>query len=341
MIVLSSNQMLNYLFGFLRINVIAYIATMKKSVWLSLLAAVGFAACSPGARTKSKVSIPPTVENTLLWRISGNGLAKPSYLFGTMHMICANDIGVSDSLKQAISQADKVYLELDMDDMMGMMLSAMTKMTMRGDTTLSDLLSPEEYNKVKGFFQEKSGGLLPFAVVEKFKPLLVGSMIVEQMQSCENMIVMEQLVMTEAGKHNKEIEGLETIDFQLGIFDRIPYRTQALQLLKMIEESGKEGDDSEMKILTDAYRNQELNKMLELTMNEKSIEGFTDVLLYNRNEDWAQKLKGLMSKNALVIAVGAGHLPGERGVINLLRKAGYKVEPVRNDMIMEKKAEEI
>ncbi|MGZ8543952.1 MAG: TraB/GumN family protein [Flavisolibacter sp.] len=314
---------------------------MKISVWLSLLAAVGFAACSPGARSKNQVSYTPATENTLLWRISGNGLAKPSYLFGTMHMICANDIGVSDSLKHAISQADKVYLELDMDDMMGMMLSAMTKMTMRGDTTLSDLLSPEEYSKVKTFFEDKSGGLMPFSVVEKFKPLLVGSMVVEQMQSCENMIVMEQLVMTEAGKHKKEIEGLETIDFQLGIFDKIPYKIQAMQLLKMVEESGKGGEDGEMKILTDAYRNQELNKMHELTVNEKSIEGFTDVLLYDRNEDWTQKLKGLMSKNALVIAVGAGHLPGERGVINLLRKAGYKVEPVKNDMIITKKAEEI
>ncbi len=314
---------------------------MKKSVWLSLLAAVGFAACSPGARSKNQVTYTPATENTLLWRISGNGLSKPSYLFGTMHMICANDIGVSDSLKKAISQADKVYLELDMDDMLGMMLSAMTKMTMRGDTTLSDLLSPEEYKKVKTFFEEKSGGLMPFSVMEKFKPLLVGSMVVEQMQSCENMIVMEQLVMNEAGKHQKEIEGLETIDFQLGIFDKIPYKTQAKQLLKMVEESGKEGDDTEMKILTDAYRNQELNKMLELTMNEKSIEGFTDVLLYDRNENWAQKLKGLMSENALVIAVGAGHLPGERGVINLLRKAGYKVEPVKNEMIITRKAEEI
>ncbi|HEY0355647.1 MAG TPA: TraB/GumN family protein, partial [Flavisolibacter sp.] len=113
------------------------------------------------------------------------------------------------------------------------------------------------------------------------------------------------------------------------------------QLLKMIEDSGKEGEDTEMKMLTEAYRQQQLNKMDELTRNEKSIEGFTDILLYDRNADWAKKLEELMKNNALVIAVGAGHLPGEKGVINLLRKAGYKVEPVKNDMIIAKKVEEI
>ena len=82
---------------------------------------------------------------TLLWKISGNGLEKPSYLFGTIHMIC-NDGGlsISDSLKSAIRNADQVYLELDMDNMFELM-NVVTKMKMNGDTTLADLLSPEEY----------------------------------------------------------------------------------------------------------------------------------------------------------------------------------------------------
>ena len=70
------------------------------------------------------------------------------------------------------------------------------------------------------------------------------------------------------------------------------------------------------------------------------IQNFTDLLLYNRNADWANKLAGLMPGNSLVVAVGAGHLPGEKGVLNLLRKAGYRVDPVKNDMI-KKKVKEI
>jgi uncharacterized protein len=300
---------------------------MKRSFWLSLLAFIGFAACSPSNKTVSTAS-----NNTLLWKISGKNLSRPSYLFGTMHMICADDIVISDSLKTAIKNSDKVYLELDMDDMF-QMLGALSHMSMKNDTTLADLLNPDEYQKVKAYFEEHSG-LIPFSMLEKYKPLLIESMILEQTFKCDNMIIMEQLVMEQARAHKKDIEGLETMDYQLGIFDRIPYRLQAKQLLKMVEGSAGSKDEGEIKELTDAYRSQHLDKMDELTKKEDmGIQNFTDMLLYNRNENWAKKLEGLMAKNALVIAVGAGHLPGERGVINLLRKAGYIVEPVRNEMI--------
>lgn len=311
---------------------------MKRSFWFTIFAAFGFVACSQ-PKTKSAPVKTSVTENTLLWRISGKNLSKPSYLFGTMHMLCADDIVLSDSLKKAISAADKVYLELDMDDML-QMLGAMSRMTMRDDTTLSDLLTPEEYKKVKSYFEEHNG-LMPFSMLEKFKPMLIESMVMEKSFDCENMIVMEQLVMQEARLHSKEIKGLESMDYQLSIFDSIPYSLQAKQLLKMVNESGKSSDNEEMKKLTDAYRQQQLDKMDELTKSEDmGIGNFTDLLLYKRNITWAKKLEGLMAKNALVIAVGAGHLPGEKGVINLLRQAGYKVEPVRNDMI-KKKGKEI
>src|SRR6476469_5347421 len=91
-----------------------------------------------------------TSNNTLLWKISGNNLARPSYLFGTIHMLCADDIQLSDSLKAAIKKADKVYLELDMDNIFEM-LGVMGKMKMRNDTTLADLLSPAQYDSVKAY----------------------------------------------------------------------------------------------------------------------------------------------------------------------------------------------
>jgi uncharacterized protein YbaP (TraB family) len=307
---------------------------MKRTLWLSLFAALGLAACSPSSKTSA-----PVATNTLLWRISGKNLSKPTYIFGTMHMLCADDIQLSDSLKQAIHGADKVYLELDMDDMM-QVLGAMSHMTMRNDTTLADLLTAEEYKKVKSFFQENSG-LIPFTMLEKFKPLLIESMILKETATCDNMIVMEQLVMEAARENNKEIKGLETMDFQLGIFDRIPYKLQAEQLVKMVENAGHDGDDKEMKELTEAYRQQQLDIMDDLTKKEDmGIQNFTELLLYNRNADWANKLAGLMPGNSLVVAVGAGHLPGEKGVLNLLRKAGYRVDPVKNDMI-KKKVKEI
>lgn len=310
---------------------------MKRSFLLAIFAALGLAACSQN--TKAKTSVKPVSENTLLWRISGNGLTKPSYLFGTMHIICANDIVVSDSLKSAIKNADNVYLELPMDDLMGMMFGAMAHINMREDTSLSDLLTPVEYKKVKDYFEQNFNGMLPFKMMEKFKPFFTASLLAQQGMDCESPLSMENLIMEEAKENDKKIKGLETVEYQLSIFDSIPYQAQAKQLVKMIDETDKKGDDGEMKTLTDAYRNQELKKLDELTRKDESIDDYADLLLYNRNANWAKKLQTLMASKSLVIAVGAGHLPGEKGVINLLRKAGYKVEPVQNEMI--KKGKEI
>ena len=304
---------------------------MKKTLWLSLFAAASFAAFGQPVKKTSLLT------NSLLWRISGKNIT-PSYLFGTMHMLCADDIQLSDSLTNAIQKADNVYLELDMDDIFEMM-NAMTKMKMRNDTTLADLLTKDEYEKVKTYFKENSG-MIPFTMLETYKPLLAASMIMEQQGGqCDNMISMEQLIMQEAKKNDVKIKGMETMEYQLSIFDSIPYSFQAKQLVKMVEDGDKD-NASEMKEVTDAYRNQQLNKMEELTKKEDmGIESFANLLLYNRNANWAKKLEGLLAEKSLVIAVGAGHLPGEKGVINLLRKAGYKVEPVKNDMIKKKTKE--
>ena len=306
---------------------------MKRILWLSLFAVIGFVTYSQSPR-----AVPASINNTLLWRISGKNLVKPSYLFGTMHMLCADDIQLSDSLTNAIQNADNVYLELDMDNLFEMM-SAMTKMKMRNDTTLADLLTKDEYEKVKAFFKENSK-MLPFSMLETFKPLLAASMVMEQQAGkCENMISMEQLIMQQAKKDDVQIKGMETMEYQMSIFDSIPYSFQAKQLVKMVEDDNKD-EESEMKQMTDAYRNQQLDKMEEMTKKEDmGIKNFTDLLLYNRNTAWAKKLEGLLAGNSLVIAVGAGHLPGEKGVINLLRKAGYKVEPVKNNMTRKKTKE--
>jgi uncharacterized protein YbaP (TraB family) len=145
------------------------------------------------------------------------------------------------------------------------------------------------------------------------KPFFLQAMLAGEGGQCENMIIIENLVMAEAKKSDKNIEGLETIEYQLGIFDQIPYKIQAQQLVKMTEDTGKKEDDG-LEILTNAYRNQELEKLNEMTMKDESVSQYADLLLYNRNTNWVTQLKELMKTNSLVVAVGAGHLPGDKGV---------------------------
>jgi len=310
---------------------------MKRSLWLTAFVVFAGLIVNGQKQTATQRASEP---NTLLWRISGKGLQKPSYLFGTMHLLCADDIALSDSLKSAIRGADHVYLELDMNNMFEM-LGAMQHMSMKGDTTLADLLTADEYKKVKAYFKENSS-MLPFEMLQTYKPLLTASLLSQQESpACDNMISMEQLIMTEAKESDVDIKGLETMDYQLGIFDQIPYKQQAKQLYQMVTNIGDKSEENELKVLTDAYRRQELAKLEEMTRKEDmGIKNFADVLLYNRNIAWAKKLQTLMQDRSLVVAVGAGHLPGAKGVISLLKQAGYKVEPV-NNLMLKKKVKEI
>jgi uncharacterized protein YbaP (TraB family) len=268
--------------------------------------------------------------NTLLWKISGNGIAKPSYLFGTVHMICKEDAFLSNNLVNAIKDADRVYLELDMDNLFEM-VGAMMKMKMNNDTTLADLLTPEEYQLAKKYFEEKVT-MLPFSVLETYKPLVASSLLMESSMVCDAQVAMEQLVMEEAKKNGKRIDGLETMAYQMSIFDSIPYKIQAQELLKSISSDNKEADgDKEFKELIKAYKDQDLKKLGEMiSKTDQGMMQYEDVLLNNRNRNWVIKLKTLLKDKSLVIAVGAGHLPGDKGVINLLRKEGYTVTPVEN-----------
>ena len=256
-----------------------------------------------------------------------------------MHLLCGDDIVLSDSLKTAIKNSDNVYLELEMDNLFEMM-GAMQHMSMKGDTTLADLLTKQQYEKIKKYFEENSS-MIPFSMLETFKPMLAASLIAEQQSktTCDNMVAMESLIMEEAKDADKKIKGLETMNYQLSIFDKIPYKLQAKQLYEMVTKTRDTTESHELAELTNAYRNQQLDKLGEMTMREDmGMKNFTDLLLYTRNANWAKKLQELMSGKSLVVAVGAGHLPGKRGVINLLRQAGYKVEPVRNEMVKKAKS---
>ncbi|MEO6611226.1 MAG: TraB/GumN family protein [Chitinophagaceae bacterium] len=269
--------------------------------------------------------------NTLLWKITGNGIEKPSYLFGTIHMLCADDAVLSSNMQKVIRGCDEIYFEVDMDNWFEM-LGAMNKMKMKGDTTLKDLVSEEDYKKVKDYFDRK-GSMLPFSVLETYKPMLAASTLEQASLPCDNTAMMEQVIMQEAKENKKKIKGLETMSYQAGVLDSIPYKLQAEQLVSYIDgiNNGDDKEDKQLKEMFEAYKKQDLQKLEAMMVEtDAGMAGFTDIMLYHRNQNWVKKLKTLLNDKALLIAVGAGHLPGEKGVISLLRKEGYKVTPVEN-----------
>lgn len=301
------------------------IVTMKK-VWSSLIfigVCLGISACH------AQKPIPTAATNeTLLWRISGNGLQKPSYLFGTMHIMCANDAIVSPQLKGILDSVQQVYFEVDLDNMVEM-ITSMKAMAMKDGKSIRDYLTQEEYDRVAAYFKGKSP--LPFKVLEMYKPLLLSAMIAEQSMKCEATNGMEMMILAEVAKRKKEVKGLETMAYQAGLFDSIPYEVQAKELLKAIDSAGSNKDD--VSELLNAYTQQNLSQILALTLKEEgSMEGNLDLLLFGRNRNWVQQMPAIMKQSGNLFAVGAGHLPGDNGVIQLLNNAGYTLTPLLNEM---------
>jgi uncharacterized protein YbaP (TraB family) len=268
----------------------------------------------------------PPLQNTLLWEITGNGLTSPSYLFGTMHLLCAEDARLSVNLKKAIKETDRIYFEIDMDDM-AQMMNALKHVRMTDNTKLSDLLTPEEYTRIREYF-EKQRSIIPFSMMERFKPYMLTSLISETGMGCEKTNGMEMSIMEEANKYDREILGLETAEYQAGLFDSIPYEKQAKELLNYIDSIDRYKDNTSQ--LLKVYREQDLQKMQDMTTNESGIGEYLDLLVYNRNRKWMEKLSTTLKEKPTLIAVGAGHLPGEFGMIQLLRNAGFTVKPLKN-----------
>lgn len=264
---------------------------------------------------------------TLLFEISGNGLAQPSYLFGTMHILCASDAKLSSSLKKIIKDCSEIYFEIDMDNMTELM-GAMKYLRMNDGVKISDLLTAEEYERVKDYF-EKNKAMLPFTMMNRFKPYFVSSLIGEKIMTCEKKNGMEEMIMREAKQFDKPIKGLETTEFQASIFDSIPYDKQAKDLVAYIDSI-----DNYRQItleMIDVYREQDLERMDSLMKkSDPGMEAYMDLLLYDRNRRWVTQMPPVMKEGSVLFAVGAGHLPGDQGVIKLLQSKGFTVKPLDN-----------
>ncbi|MEO6684011.1 MAG: TraB/GumN family protein [Ginsengibacter sp.] len=295
-----------------------------KTYLISLSALFLFMSCK--AQDNKKWEINPD-NNTLFWKVSGKDLKKPSFLFGTFHLLCSQDIHISDPLKEAIRAVDTIYMEMDMDDPT-VMLSGMMYMNMKDGKTLKDLYTPEEYKRLESYFSDSLK--MPMMLFQKAKPYFLVALLYPRMMDCATPSGVEQEIIKIAKKEKKEINGLETMQLQASVFDSIPYVWQAQELLKNIDSFPKY--KKEFDEMVQMYKSQNMDS-LEKAINKSEFGGdeFSEVLLFNRNRNWVKQLNSMMKNQSVLVAVGAGHLPGKDGLIDLLRKAGYTVEPLKNN----------
>ena len=272
--------------------------------------------------TTSRAQVP--AENSLLWEISGRGLAKPSYLFGTIHLICPTDFSLSDSLKSTMSRTQQVALEMDMDDP-GMMAGMMKTMNMAAGNELKKLVTEQEYQRLDRFFKDSVH--VGLAMFERAKPFVLMGPLFNTVLDCQPQSY-EMALVELAGKQKSEVIGIETLEEQMAIFDTIPYKDQAKMLLNLIDSLPSAR--KEFRSLIALYKAQNINELYGMTLkSEFGMEGNEEVMLFARNQKWIPRIRRIASAKPTFFAVGAAHLGGEKGVIALLRKEGFTVSAVK------------
>jgi uncharacterized protein YbaP (TraB family) len=278
------------------------------------------------AQSNNKSLTTDETGNTLLWEISGNGITTPSYLYGTFHLLCNDDIHLSTALKQAIINSQEVYLELDLDDP-ATVLGALTMMNMKNGQKLKDLYTTEQYQRIADFFNDSLK--TPIGIFQRIKPAFLLALLYPKMMPCSSASSVEESVMEFAKDAGKEIKGLETMAFQASIFDSIPYEEQASELLNTIDSMDR--SKAYFSRMLAAYNDQRLHE-IEIIVNtpEFGVESNQDILLDNRNKNWVLQLKDIMKREPVLTAVGAGHLVGINGLIALLKAEGYTVRGIVN-----------
>ena len=261
--------------------------------------------------------------NALLWEISGNGISSPSYLYGTVHMICPEDFVTGKRLQEKFRSAQKVFLEVDMDDP-SMNMKMMQLSLLRGKK-LSDMFSDSDYNKLNVFFRDTIG--MPLTLLNTMKPFVLFSILTLKSLPCAEPQSYELTFVKMAKEQSKEVLGLETIEDQMKIFDGMPDSVQVQMVMRYINEFDEQ--KKEFAKMVDAYKQENLDSIYEHIMSSPDISGSEEVLLFNRNEKWIPIMETAMQKEKIFFAVGAGHLGGPKGVINLLREKGYSVKGIR------------
>lgn len=310
---------------------------MSKHYFLPILSVIGIllGSCQSqksisSGEVKPAADVVKPLENALLWEISGNGLTASSYLFGTIHIIDKEDYFLPEGTLSALDVSEQVVFEIDMTEMndVSKLMPMMNKAFMDNDVTLKDLLSAEDYTVVKDHFKEIG---LPLFFLEKIKPMFLtvfasGDMKPSDLQS--GAIKSYEMELAEMAQNSgKSIGGLETIEYQISIFDSIPYKAQADMLVESIK--GQKVGDDQFDELVALYKAQDVAGLYNAMQGDENIIQYEDVLLVQRNKNWIPVMGEMMNKGRSFFAVGAGHLGGANGVIQLLRESGYRVSAVK------------
>lgn len=292
--------------------------------WLCLCACTNTFAQKGGGNAKQ----------SLLWEISGNGLAQPSYLYGTIHSKDLRCHALTDSVYACLNRSKALALEIVFDQKD--QLNLLNKMFMQG-TTLSNLYSTTDYTKVKTFLLKKMGYVAAVFKVDHIKPIFLATLLGEfdtsNQKYPQSELPLDVFLQKWGSEHQKILIGIETIDEQMNAIDNIPLAEQANILLQQVNNDTQNA--LLMEQMTRHYIQQNLDSLqifYDEQKNTMATQGMTNYfdqsLILSRNRVMAARIDSIIRRQSTFAAVGALHLTGQQGLIELLRQRGFSVQSV-------------
>lgn len=260
-------------------------------------------------------------KETFLWKISGNGLKKDSYVLGTIHMACGPDFKMEDKINEAVKTTDRIALELNASNPETVKSLQAHIGPVPG---FFDGLAPEKKQLIDSVLTSKN---LSPAMLDQVGPAVLVSLLSMQAFDCQDpkdIKSMELELLKLEGAAGKPVDELETAEFQINLMNEF---FKAEDLYTYLRDLDKMKEQT--KLLVTKYFNNEVGQVEELLFKTSSMSPEKEeMMLTKRNQEWITKMPEMMKNNSTFFAVGAGHLLGKNGVIQLLKDKGYKVTPV-------------
>ncbi|SEW55924.1 TraB/GumN family protein [Chitinophaga arvensicola] len=270
---------------------------------------------------RASAQAPAAKDKSLLWEITGNGLAKPSYLYGTIHMICEKDFKVADKTEKALHAAGRLVIEANVFDPE---INTILAKEMAAEVPLSKKLSPADYHDIDSILKKTCG--IPLAPFENYRLAVLVSLMAQKSFPCKELKSYEDTFVKMAKTDKKEIGYFEGLAEQTRYMLKSMNDQQIIDQIKAFDSTKMNNDK-----MVEAYKAEDLNTLYSaVTTPELMDENGIHWLLEVRNKNWVAKMPEMMKQESTFFTVGSAHLAGPIGVIKLLREKGYTVKPILN-----------
>lgn len=267
--------------------------------------------------------VTTSFSQSILWRVSGKNIQSPSYLYGTIHIQDERVFRYDSTVLNAFKACDAFAVEILFDelDMAGLRQSMM----MPKGQVLSELLSKSDFVLLDSICKVKLGMSAIF--MNSMKPFFIASALqqADLPKGAENAL--DLYLLQKARADGKSCYGVEQYMDQIKAIDAVSMKDQLAMLTEFIHDTTNQSAE-EMREMVEAYLRFDLDRMWEMSLDTALPKKFSKVLIYDRNVTMAKRFVEMAKKQTLFCAVGCAHLAGDKGVIALLRKKGYTVEPV-------------